>query len=398
MTPDKGALSANADDNHRPMPLEQPSAPAVPALVLTGGGARSAYQVGVLKAVAQLLPQQANPFRVIVGTSGGAVSASVLATRADEWRQAVLDIEKVWANFHISQVFRAGRRQMLGAGLHWMISMISGGHLLRAPRSLFDNTPLRQLISSAVDWSRLGRNIEAGHLDSLALCATSYASARSVAFYQAGATISDWFRRDHVGRRAELTLGHLMASMSVPLLFPPERVGDEFYGDGAMRQLAPLSPALHLGANRLLVVGMRGSGGGGVEAQRTLPPVEPTPGELFGFALDSLFSDQIHSDLEQIDRVNEIVRVAPQLLPGARVVEQVMFLVPSEDPRAIALRHLASLPASLRTLLRVMGAGDRAGAQLSSYLMFESGYTRDLIALGYRDAMAQSAQLRNLLQ
>lgn len=378
------------------MSVDLPSTPAVPALVLTGGGARSAYQVGVLKAVAELLPHQPNPFRVIVGTSGGAVTASVLATRADQWQRAAAAIEEVWANFHVPQVFLTGRRQMLRAGLHWLISLVSGGRLLRPPRSLFDNAPLRQLLTREVHWSRLAGQIAAGHLDALALCATAYSNARSVAFFEARSGISDWNRSHHVGRRTRFTVEHLMASMSVPLLFAPERIDDEFYGDGAMRQLAPLSPALHLGANRLLVVGMRSSGSGGV-SRAAIPSTGPTPGQLFGFALDNLFTDQIYSDLEQIDRINEIVRVAPQLAPGLRVVEQVVFLTPTEDPRRIALRHMASLPPSLRTLLRVMGAGDQAGAQLSSYLMFESGYTRELIALGYRDAMAQADEIRSLL-
>jgi NTE family protein len=369
----------------------------VPALVLTGGGARSAYQVGVLKAVAEIYPGQNNPFRVILGTSAGAVAASVLAARAHHWREAIRSIEQVWANFHVSQVYQVGRRQMFRAGAHWMISLLSAGWLLRAPRSLFDNTPLRGLLQREVHWAGVARNIAAGHLNALALCSTGYGTARSIAFFEAAANISEWSRRHHAGRRCALTHNHLMASMAVPLIFPAERIGEEYFGDGAMRQLAPLSPALHLGANRLLVIGMRGMTGAGMSARNSTPHASPTPGQLIGYALDNLFADQIFADLELIERTNQILLAAPQLAPGARVVDATVFLTPSEDLRQIAARHLDSLPPSLKILLRVIGASENAGAQLASYLMFEGSFTKELIALGYRDAMAKAGAITDLL-
>lgn len=359
------------------------------ALVLPGGGARGAFQVGVLKALAELLPRdRANPFSVISGTSAGAVNSVVLASRAHHFRSAVAELERVWGHFRCHHVYKTDHWTMLKSSMHWMTALVLGGWLVGMPKSLLDNAPLRKLLGNNVHFPRIRDAIEAGHLDAVAVTAAGYASARSTTFFEATHEQEAWERTRRLGKHTELGLDHLMASIAVPMVFPPVCIGNEYFGDGAMRQATPLSPVVHLGADRILVIGIRDETG---DKEPESPGEPPSFAQIAGYMLDTLFMDGLYSDLERITRINELLDSLPdkKVEIGETTMRPIdtMLIVPSEDLRAIAHKHRAELPFAIRALLRGVGGGDPGENRLLSFLLFEQAYARELIDLGYRDAM-----------
>jgi NTE family protein len=372
------------------------------ALVLPGAGARGAYQIGVLKAVARLLPErEPNPFQVICGTSAGAINAAVLAGHAANFERAVADMEQVWANFAASQVYRSDDWTMLKTGLHWLTAAMFGGLGVRNPTSFLDNAPLRELLLQSVRFDGIRRAIEQGHLDAIAVTASAYATARSVTFFEGRPEQASWTRVRRIGRATRLNVDHLMASSAVPFVFPPVQIAGEFYGDGSMRHRAPLSPAIHLGADRMLVVGVRD------ERPDAEPPVGATPerptfAHLAGYMLDTLFLDGLYTDLERLSRTNRILEQLGGTTKLAGPLASLrplhtLVIVPRQDLRSVAAEHVHELPRGVRVLLRGLGARSNSGLQLISYLLFESGFTRALIDMGYRDAMDMEDELRAFL-
>jgi NTE family protein len=367
------------------------------ALVLPGGGARGAFQVGVLKALAELLPERAaNPFPIISGTSAGAINSVVLASKARHFCLAVTELERVWGRFHSGQVFRTDSLTMLKSSLHWAAAIILGGFMVGMPKSLLDNSPLRALLSRNVRFPRIQKSIDEGHLHAVAITAAGYGSARSMSFFQGAPQIRSWSRTRRIGVRQPLHLDHLMASIAVPLIFPPVMIGGEYFGDGAMRQATPLSPAIHLGADRILVIGVRDETADGALLQGQAQKF-PSFAQIAGYMLDTLFMDGLYSDLERMTKINQLIdAVSPDQRTGQvkrlRPIDT-MLVVPSRDLRELAYEHRRDMPVPLRVLLRGIRGHSKPENRLLSFLLFEQSYTQALIELGYEDAMAVKENL-----
>ena len=304
-------------------------------------------------------------------------------------------LEGVWSGFRSSQVVRCDPLTVIRGALHWTVSLASSGWLAAPPRSLLDTSPLRDLLQQVIPLERIRDGIEQGALDAVAVATTSYSTGRAVAFFDARPDNAEWHRARRAGTRRPMDLEVLMASAAIPFFFPASRIDGDYYGDGAMRQLAPLSPAVHLGANRLLVVGTRADVAASPADAR--PGRPPSPGHLLGFVLDSLFTDGLSIDLERLRQINAILAAGPDARHPDRRPIDVCVIQPSEDPTAIARRHLKAMPRSLRVLLRTMGALEARGGLLASYLLFEAPYTRELMELVRADSRAHRAQIESFL-
>lgn len=365
------------------------------ALLLGGGGARAAYQVGVLKALAEIMPEGcANPFPIICGTSAGSINTVALASNASNFHFGVERISEVWSNFNLNQVFYADAKNLAKRISHWAWCNLGPGNWKNGPSSLLDNTPLRHLLTSYVDFDRIDQSIAKGHLHGYCVTACSYTSGESKSFYDGCEEIEDWKRNRREGIREKLSIDHLMASSAIPVIFPSVKLGTEHFGDGSMRQSSPISPAIHLGAEKILIIGLRISEG---DESPEPPQHRPSLGQISGYILDTLFLNSLQSDIERMDRTNHIIESHPEDNPAQLKSVDYRVVVPSEDIADIAQAHYENLPRSFRTALKLLGMGKSNSRRLVSYLMFDSKFCKRLMELGYRDAMAKREDLSKFL-
>lgn len=367
-------------------------------LILTGGGARAAYQVGVLKAIAEMLPRRAqNPFPIICGTSAGALNAATLAVNARQFAKGVRYLDNIWRNFQPSDVYRTDVLGVLVNSLRWIAGMLlSGLGVRRLYRlSLLDNAPLAKLLDEIMPCQRIQDSIDAGALHALSITASDYGSGQSVNFYQGHEGIQPWTRAHRVGVPTQIQNEHLLASAAIPFFFPAVRINRDYYGDGSMRQIAPISAALHMGASRVLVISTNS------RSERHVDQTDsyPTLAQIAGHALNSIFLDSLEVDLERIHRINHTLNYIPENLQaqaGLRHVD-VLVISPSQALEKVANRFTKHMPLTIRVLLSVIGMSRRNGATLLSYLLSEKGFCGALIDMGYRDAMARKEELLGFL-
>ena len=384
-------------------------------LILSGGGARAAYQVGVIAEIMDILRRAGVPrtglLQVICGTSAGAINAAALACGADDPDAAVQDLLDVWSGFSVEQVYESDILSMLGSGARWL-SLFSLGWLLSQkrlrPRYLLNNDPLGRLLQARIDLSRLPQLLAQGHLQALGISAFSYGRGEHVTFFESARPMQPWVRNQRLAQASRLSHAHLLASAAIPFIFPAialegtSGAAASFYGDGSMRQTAPISPAIHLGADRILVIGAGRMNE--PQAQRPDTADYPSLAQIAGHALSSIFLDAMAVDVERLRRINQTLNlIAPEhrAKTHLRPVE-LLLIAPSQRLDAMAAAHAHEVPATVRGLMRTLGAraGDSSGqaGALLSYLLFEAPYTQALIALGRRDAQAQHAEIVKFFQ
>ncbi len=368
-------------------------------LVLTGGGARAAYQAGVLKAISNLMPDLSHPFKVIVGTSAGALNAATLASGSDIYRHNIDHLEQLWLDITPDKVYKSGGIS-IGFSMGRFLQGAISGKGKDSGSALLDNSPLSKFLSGQIDFKKISAAIADDKLRALGINACGYSFGRSLCFYEAKPDVVAWDRGQRLGVPAKIDIRHLMASSAIPTIFPPVRINREFFGDGATRQMAHLSPAIHLGAQKILVIGV--SANRVNRGQRRMVTHPPNIGQVMENIMNGIFIDTLEYDIDRVRALNDILSQLPETvrkkLPNDSQIIDLLEISPTRPIYQIAQKYLDRLPSLLR---RIMGKNleiGEGGSSLASYLLFDSDFCSELITLGYSDAMEKASEIEKFFQ
>jgi len=368
-------------------------------LVMGGGGARAAYQVGVLRFMARRFPDLCVPY--ITGVSAGAINAALMASHHGTFIQAVDELNHLWGHLTIEDVFRVDTRTLVKNGFRWLRQLASGGIGTTDPvKSLVDTQPLRQYLSEvlhAVDGELTGisYNLEHGCLRAVALSTSSYSTGQSVTWVQ-GSEIKEWERPQRTARKTTLGVEHVMASAALPLFFPAIQIGEEWYGDGGVRLTAPLSPALHLGARRILAISTRYE-----RPDRSTVPTDvhgyPPPAQVVGALTNAIFLDLLDHDAVRLERLNRLLEFVPREEREGLAPVRLLTLRPSRDLGRLAGEYEAKLPKAFRFLTRGLGTKQTRSPDFLSLILFQPDYLRALMDIGEEDAENRGPEIEDFL-
>ncbi len=368
-------------------------------LVLTGGGARAAYQAGALKAISEICEFKENPFKIISGISAGSINGIWIAGQSSQFEVTTQSLWDNWATIEMNQVFKTDPATVFSIGARWVRNLSLGGWLHQPNINyLLDTSPLKAYIKSKMNLKSIQLNIADKKIHAIAITATQYHSGLSVTYFDGHASITPWSREGRESRRCVLQTAHLLASAAIPIFFPPVKLEDGFYGDGGIKLSSPLSPAIHMGADRILAIGIHHK----QDAKRTSHHISSksiSTGDIIGTLLNALFSHSIDADLERLNRINRTLAILSneQLKKEPDQLRHIPTLAirPSQDLGLMTSELFSRFPQTIKYLLRGLGASDLESWDLMSYLAFEKEYILSLLKLGYQDAFAQK---RDILQ
>lgn len=361
------------------------------ALTLPGGGARAAYQAGVLRAISDICKFKENPFEIISGISAGGINGMWLAAGAKDFAQSTEMMWDSWKKLEVSDVFKTDALTLFQTGSTWLRNLSLGEWFGKSHVTyLLDTSPLKDLLKEKINFKAIQENLDSGLLYALALSATDYHVGNAVTFFAGNAAIEPWERTLAAGVRDVLTIEHVMASAAIPIFFPPVTIGHRDYGDGGVGLKTPLAPAIHLGATKMLVIGVQNPPGTDSEKD-TSGRHRATLGDVAGALLNSLFLNSLDADVARLQKLNRTVAVLTpeQIEKDVDRLRSVPLLVirPSRDLSCLGVKEFAHFPFTIRHLLRGLGVSNRKGWDLLSYLAFDKVYSHALLELGYSDAL-----------
>ncbi len=367
------------------------------ALVLCGGGARASFQAGVLKGIDDILLQEVKiPFNILSGASAGAINAAYLAAGAQDFHKACEGLEHFWSHITFEQVFNTNEIDILLSGLKWQVALLPFKFLRpKIPLSLLDSSPLKSLLEKEINLPQLSENIEHKHIKSLSITCSNYASGESTTFFECSdESVIPWKKQRRSGVRDFITMQHLLASSSIPFIFPAQKIKHDWYGDGSIRQVSPVSPALHNGAKKVIIISCNR-----YDKVQKINEDAPSIANLAGHILGGLFSDNLPTDLERVQTLNELIS-ANKMMSLQKNIRKInlLHIQPSINVDELAQKHIKKMPGNLFKLFKRIGLNESSGAHLASYLLFEKSFCQALIYDGYEQAFKQKEEIIAILR